>query len=77
MKINRTLTQQTLKELAKSISKMADLLEPDSPYGIECKKIKVEKSTDKHDLYHVDISMKLIIIDGELEEAGDIMERFK
>jgi hypothetical protein len=77
MKINRTLTQQTLKELSKSISKMADLLDPDNPYGIECKKIKVEKSTDKHGLYHVDISMKLIIIDGELEEAGDILERFK
>jgi hypothetical protein len=67
MKINRTLTQQTLKELSKSIAEIAKLLGEDAA-GIECKRIKVEKSTDEHDVYHVDINIRLSLVDG----AGEI-----
>lgn len=76
MKYNRILTQQTLKELSKSISKTADLFDPDKPCGIECKKIAVEKYADKFGVYHMDINIKVSLVDESLE-IGEILERFK
>lgn len=76
MKINRTITQQTLKELSKSISKMADLLGEEAA-GIECKRIKVDRSIDDDGVLHVELNIKLSVIDGSLKEAADILERFK
>jgi hypothetical protein len=77
MKLNRTITHQTLKELSKSIAKMADMLDPAKAHGIECKKITVEKQNDEFDVYQVDINIRLSLIDGELKEMADILERFK
>jgi len=78
MKLNRTLTHQTLKELSKSLSKMADMLDPEKAHGIECKKIKVEKGIDEYDVYQVDINIRLTLIDElDLEEVTEILEKFK
>lgn len=76
MKINRTLNQQTLKELSKSIADIAKLLGAEAS-GIECKKITVERSTDDHDMYHVDINIRLSLIDGGLKEVDDFFEGLK
>jgi hypothetical protein len=76
MKLNRILTHQTIKELSKSIGKIADMLQPDAAHGIECKKIMVSKETDKHDIYHVEINIRLSLLD-ESNEIGEVMERFK
>lgn len=75
MKTNKILTQQSLKELSKSIAEIAKILGEEAA-GIECKSVKVGRSTDEHGVYHVDIAIRLSIIDGEINEAGEILEKF-